>query len=164
MGSGRQHWAEFSVPLAQWIAKQDYHLLTGGGTGVMAAASKAFSQVENRTGLCIGIVPTKLNDEKQFIPCDGYPNSWVELPIISPLATFEGGNQISRNHICILSSDIVVALPGSKGTKNEVDLAILLDKPIILFGFKKEFTDFPPTVERTSSISRVQDFILTYSQ
>jgi len=30
----------------------------------------------------------------------------------------------SRNHINILSSDVVIALPGSKGTYSEVMLAI----------------------------------------
>ena len=165
MGSGQQAWAEFSIPLARWIAEQNYHLLTGGGEGVMAAASQAFCQVENRTGLCIGIIPTKLNEEGKFVPYQGYPNSWVELNIVSPLPRFDGWeiDRPTRNQICVLSSDIVVALPGSKGTKNEVDLAILFDKPIILFGEKKEFKDFPLLVERTSSIDRVRDFILARS-
>ena len=66
MGSGKRAWAEYSIPLARWIAEQNYHLLTGGGGGVMAAASKAFCEVENRAGICIGIVPTELNDRGKF--------------------------------------------------------------------------------------------------
>ena len=165
MGSGVNPWAEFSVPLAQWIATQNYHLLTGGGAGVMAAASQAFCQVEKRAGVCLGILPTD-SDGRNFIPCNGYPNPWVELSIISPLSRFQGGDtaQLSRNHICILSSDIVVALPGNKGTKNEVELAILFDKPIILFGAAREFADFPPVVEKTTSINRVKEFILSHSK
>ena len=162
MGSGKNPWAEFSVPLAQWIAQQNYHLLTGSGGGVMAAASEAFCQVENRAGICIGIVPTEQTAQSEFIPKNGYPNPWVELCITSPLSTFNGINhhQISRNHICILSSDVVVALPGSKGTKNEVNLAIRFNKPIILFGSENDMKDFPQTELRTTSIERVKDFII----
>lgn len=164
MGSGKQAWTEFSIPLARWIAEQNYHLLTGGGGGVMAAASKAFCQVENRAGICIGIIPTELNDKGQFSPKTEYPNPWVELSITSPLPTFKGNdhNQISRNYICILSSDVIVALPGSKGTKNEVNLAIKFDKPVILFGSKTDLKDFPETKMRTTSIARVKDFILNH--
>ena len=138
MGSGQQPWSEFSIPLAQWIARQNYHLLTGGGSGVMTAAAAAFCQIENRLGICIGIIPTKVNNAGQFIPLNGYPNPWVELSIVTPLDRFDSKhkNKISRNYVCVLSSDVIVALPGADGTKNEVNLAISHGKPIILFGSK----------------------------
>ena len=165
MGSGRKSWAEFTIPLAQWIAQQNYHLLTGSGTGVMATASEAFCKVENRKGSCIGIVPTEPDQELGFIPKKNYPNPWVEIAITTPLSTFEGHdpNQISRNHICVLSSDVIVALPGSKGTHNEVSLAISFQKPIILFGPEKELQDFPPNITKTDSIEEVKDFILAHA-
>ena len=165
MGSGTNSWAEFTIPLAEWIAQQNYHLLTGSGTGVMAAASEAFCQVENRKGSCIGIVPTKTNQELGFIPKKNYPNPWVEIPIITPLTTFDGHdpNQISRNHICVLSSDVIVALPGSKGTHNEVSLALGFQKPIILFGLKKELQDFPPDITKTDSLEKVKNFIFAHA-
>lgn len=165
MGSGEKTWDKYSIPLAQWIAQQDYHLLTGSGGGVMAAASKAFCQVENRAGICIGIIPTEPNAKGEFIPKNNYPNPWVELCIRSPLSTFDGldHHQISRNYICILSSDVVIALPGSKGTKNEVNLAIRFNKPIILFGSENELKDFPKTIMRTTSIERVKKFIINHS-
>lgn len=161
MGSGKQAWKEFSHPLADWIAKQNYHLLTGSGGGVMAAASEAFCKVNNRAGLCLGIIPTEINNEGQFIPLNGYPNPWVELCITSPLTNFKekNPNQITRNYICILSSDVVVALPGDKGTKNEIDLAIRFNKPIILYGWQDQIKDVPQTVEKTNSLERVKDFI-----
>ncbi len=161
MGSGTESWKEYTVPLAQWIAQQNYHLLTGGGAGVMASASEAFCEVPERKGLCIGIVPTEANQELGYIPKQNYPNPWVEIPIITPLTTFKSidRNQISRNHICVLSSDVIIALPGSKGTQNEVELAIRFQKPIILFGSEKVMRDFPPTLKRTDSIAEIQDFI-----
>lgn len=165
MGSGQQPWTEFSIPLAQWIARQNYHLLTGGGSGVMEAASAAFCQVEPRSGICIGIIPTELNDQRQYIPLSGYPNPWVELSITTPLTRFNRykPNQIGRNHIGILSSDVVVALPGADGTKNEVSLAINFGKPIILFGLENAMNDFPETIVRTKSLELVKSFILNHS-
>ncbi len=162
MGSGKDSWTEFINPLAEWIAQQNYHLLTGSGTGVMASASEAFCRVQNRKGTCIGIVPTEPNNEFGFVPKKNYPNPWVEICITTPLATFNGTdpNQISRNHVCVLSSDVIVALPGSKGTHNEVNLAIRFQKPIILFGPEKEMRYFPKILKRTDSIEEVKNFII----
>ncbi|MDJ0898618.1 MAG: hypothetical protein QNJ55_07385 [Xenococcus sp. MO_188.B8] len=162
IGSGTDPWVEFSHPLAEWIAQQNYHLLTGSGSGVMTSASEAFCQVQNRKGTCIGIVPTEPNQEWGFVPKKNYPNPWVEICITTPLGTFDGHdpNQISRNHICVLSSDVIVALPGSKGTHNEANLAIRFRKPIILFGPEKEMQDFPQILTRTDSIEEVKNFIV----
>ena len=164
MGSGTDSWAELTHPLAKWIAQQNYNLLTGSGTGVMASASEAFCKVTNRKGTCIGIVPTEPNNEWGFVPKKNYPNPWVEICITTPLSNFDGNdpNQISRNHICVLSSDVIVALPGSKGTHNEVNLAISFQKPIILFGPEKEMGDFPQILKRTDSIEAVKDFIIEH--
>ena len=161
MGSGKDPQPEFSIPLATWIAKQNYHLLTGAGGGVMTATARAFCGVENRQGICIGIVPTEPNEQGQFVAKPGYPNPWVELAIAVPLPTFQGldNEQISRNHSCVLSSDLIVALPGNKGTKNEVMLAHKFQKPTILFGWETT-TDLPKNIERTSSLERVKRFIL----
>ncbi len=162
MGSGSNSWAEFTIPLAEWIAQQNYHLLTGGGTGVMATASEAFCKIENRQGSCIGIVPTEPHQELGFVPKKNYPNPWVEIPITTPLPTFKGHdlNQISRNYICVLSSDVIVALPGSKGTQNEVSLAMRFQKPIILFGPEEELQNLPSNITKTDSLKEVKEFIL----
>ena len=164
IGSGTNPWKEYSQPLAEWIAKQNYNLLTGAGEGVMASASEAFYKVANREGVCIGIVPTKPNSKLGFIPKENYPNSWVEIAITSPLPTFDGSdiNQVSRNYICVLSSDLLVALPGNKGTKNEIDLAIRFQKPLILFAPDLEMLNFPSNLPRTSSLEEVKKFINQY--
>ncbi len=164
MGSGKDPQPELVIPLATWIAEQNYHLLTGAGGGVMTAASKAFCKVENRQGVCIGIVPTESNKQGQFVAKAGYPNPWVELAITTPLTNFKGTSkdQISRNHVCVLSSDVIVALPGNKGTRNEVMLAQKFHKPIILFGWATTIQDLPQTIERTSDLEQVQSFICSH--
>lgn len=166
MGSGMKPYPKLSIPLAKWIARQNYHLLTGGGGGVMAAAASAFCRVENRQGISIGVIPTELNDQGQFIPLVGYPNPWIELTITSPLSRFNNTdvNQLSRNYICILSSDIVVILPGNQGTRNELDLALRFQKPTIILTTKDEIANFPDTetIVKTSAIEDVINFILNH--
>lgn len=164
IGSGTKPWREYSEPLARWIARQNYNLLTGAGEGVMATASEAFYRVENRKGVCIGIVPTKPDATLGFVPKENYPNPWVEIAITSPLPSFDGSDpqQISRNYICVLSSDLLVALPGNKGTKNEISLAICFQKPLILLAPETEMLDFPPNLPRTSSKDEVTEFITEY--
>ena len=165
MGSGHQPWTELVQPLARWIAQQNYHLLTGGGSGVMAVAAEAFCQVEPRLGISIGIIPTELNAQGQYIPLIGYPNPGIELSITTPLSRFNHQDpaRLSRNHICILTSDVVVALPGDAGTRNEVNLALNYGKPIILFGAASDLKDFPTNVLRTTSLEQVKNFILQHS-
>lgn len=164
IGSGTKPWTEYSKPLAQWIARQNYNLLTGAGKGVMASASEAFYNVKDRKGICIGIVPTKPDRTLGFIPKDNYPNPWVEIAITSPLPTFDGSvtKGLSRNYICVLSSDLLVALPGNKGTKNEIELAIRFQKPLILFTPETEMLDLPPHLPKTFSLEEVQKFIIEY--
>ena len=161
MGSGTQTWSELTIPLAQWIAHQGYHLLTGGGQGVMQCASEAFCQVGKREGLCLGIIPTESDPEYGYVAEPDYPNPWIELPILSPLGRFTGTDpeQISRNHINILTSDLIVALPGSKGTRNEVELALSFRKPVVLFGPLRAFEDFPNKIEQSDSLTEIVNFI-----
>ena len=40
---------------------------------------------------------------------------------------------LSRNHINVLSSDVIVALPGGAGTRSEVELAVMYRKPVISY-------------------------------
>ena len=58
LGSGSVAHEERARTLGRWLAGQGVHLLTGGGGGVMSAVSRAFSEVPNRRGLVIGIVPS----------------------------------------------------------------------------------------------------------
>ncbi len=133
MGSGKDSWKELSSPLGEALGRRKVHLLTGGGQGVMTEVAAAFCSVPERIGISIGILPTEKIDGK-FNLREGYPNQYIELPIITPLGVFDGIDGVNRNFVNILTADIVIALPGSQGTKNEVELAIKFKRPLVLFG------------------------------
>lgn len=110
------------------VARLGAHLLTGAGYGVMAAAAEAFVAVEGRRGLSIGVVPRDpagpLDQPKLADDGTPYPNPFVEIPIYTALpARAEDRLSPSRNHVNVLSSDAIVALPGAAGTSNELALA-----------------------------------------
>jgi len=84
MGSHEKTWDELAEPIGHLIAEHDYHLLTGAGSGVMTTVAKAFSDVDSRAGVSLGIVPT-VDYDGSFVPREQYPNPYIELPIITPL-------------------------------------------------------------------------------
>jgi len=127
MGSGTTDVPALTSALGKRIAADGYHLLTGAGAGVMAGVSRGFFECKKRLGLVIGIVPGSIDLERspRYQPKTGYPNQWVELPIYThlPLSGVQGQDTLSRNHINILSSDVIVVLPGGPGTASELELA-----------------------------------------
>ncbi len=133
MGSGTEDHAVLAKPLGVLLASKAVHLLTGGGKGVMEAVSKAFVSVAPRAGSCIGIIPGG-PDGKLSKP--GYPNRYVEIPIYThlPLSGAQGTDPLSRNHINVLTSDILVFLPGGEGTRSELQLANTYNKTLMHFG------------------------------
>ncbi|VVD92077.1 DNA-binding protein [Pandoraea iniqua] len=175
MGSGKQPWIELAAPLGHALAAAGYHLLTGGGQGVMSSVSEAFCAVPGRVGRSIGVVPTEAVESelgenggadvgKGYRPLSGYPNPFVEITIVSPLPRHlpdAPPGTLSRNSINVLSSDVIVALPGSHGTRDEVRLAVRYGKPVILFGESEHFADLPASLARTTSLDAVLAFIRT---
>ncbi len=169
MGSGKLPWTELAAPLGRALALGGYHLLTGGGQGVMTSVSEAFCAVPARTGRSIGIVPTEAVDKEDgagstFRALPGYPNPFVEVTILSPLPRHlpdAPPGTLSRNHINVLSSDAIVALPGNHGTRNEIGLAVHYGKPVILFGESEHFADMPASLVRTVSLDTVMAFVRT---
>lgn len=112
---------QFPIAVGRWIAQMGYHLLTGGGPGVMEAACEGFCSVD-RAGLAIGVVPAGRPPEK-------YPNRWVELPIFTHLRGVNPRGSDSRNHINIRTADAVVAFVGRGGTRAELELALTRRPP-----------------------------------
>lgn len=106
MGSGKAPWPELAVPLGRALALAGYHLLTGGGQGVMTSVSEAFCGVPQRVGRSIGVVPTQADDDGIFRALPGYPNAFVEVPILSPLpppsARCTAGHVLAQSHQCAL--------------------------------------------------------------
>lgn len=139
MGSGNSVSGDLSAQLGRWIAIQGFHLLTGGGAGEMAAVCQAFAESpgpDNGTkGLSIGILPGNIDEAGDYEPFAGYPNPWVDIVIRThlPKRGSAGGESMSRNHINILSADVVIALPGGPGTASEVSLALQYGRPVIGF-------------------------------
>lgn len=131
MGSGREPHAERARRVGEWIARAGYHLLTGGGPGVMAAVGEAFVRVPWRRGAAIGILPAAAGKAGAAPP--GYPNPWVEIAVRTHLERVgaHGAEPASRNHLNVLSSDAVIVLPGSEGTASEARLALRYGRPCI---------------------------------
>lgn len=156
LGSGTREHAERAGPLGRGLAECGVHLLTGGGEGVMTAVSRSFSEVPDRVGLIIGVVPGNGADRS------GYPNPWVEIAIRThlPLSGRRGTEPMSRNHINVLSSDVLVALPGAWGTASEVALAVRYRRPLIGFlRTRGEIPGFPGETPVASEVAEVLDFV-----
>ena len=158
MGSGETEHAALAEPLGRWLAREGVHLLTGAGRGVMTAVSRAFCSIAERRGLCIGVVP---GDASGRAP-DGYPNPFVELAIRThlPLRGPGGGDALSRNHVNVLSSDVIVALPGGAGTRSEVGRALRYSRPLVAFvGERGEIPDLPAQVVARARLDDVCAFV-----
>ena len=128
----------------------------------MAAVSKSFYDTPNRRGLVIGILPC---DESLANPKHTYPNQWVEIPVQThlPLSGEHGTEPLSRNHINVLTSDVVVALSGDAGTLSEVGLAVRYGRPVIAFvESDQEIPGLPNSVPISSKLKGVQTFVRSH--
>ncbi len=97
------------------IAKVGAILVCGGLNGVMEAASKGCKE---EGGLTIGVLPGKeKKDANHFID--------IALPTSMGYA---------RNVIVACSANIIVALPGSHGTRSEICYGLVFGRPVIDLG------------------------------
>ncbi|MDX1512557.1 MAG: hypothetical protein R3174_02335 [Gammaproteobacteria bacterium] len=138
MGSGVDPYAELASAAGQSIARIGCHLLTGGGAGVMEAVSRAFSETTPREGVVIGVI--RADGDAHLAPIDGRRdyrrrglNPHVEIPVFTHLPA-SSTESLSRNHINVLTSDVVLVLPGGSGTLSELELAAQYAwTPVLLF-------------------------------
>ena len=103
--------------LGRAMALEGWVVLSGGrNAGVMAAVSAGAAEAG---GTVVGILPDR------------------DLAAASPHLTIpiRTGLGDARNVINILSSDVVVALPGCAGTLSEIALAVKNGKPLFLLGW-----------------------------
>ena len=162
MGSGKDEHSDLAEPLGSLLAELGVNLLTGAGGGVMTSVSRAFVQSpQRRVGICIGIVPCRSEGDRAS-PKDGYPNEFVELPIMThlPLSGPRGCEDLSRNHINILSSAGIIALPGGEGTRAEIELAQRYGKPIVAFTSNVAVIANLKSITQATTIQQVRDFLI----
>ena len=162
IGSGATRHEPLARPLGTWIAQQGFHLLTGGGGGVMAAVGEAFVAVPDRQGLAVGVLPAAPDGPLSGAP-PGYPNRWVEMAIRThlPLSGIEGSTPMSRNHINVLSADMLVALPGGPGTASEIQLAARYGRPCVAFLMDRaQRLQLPTSVPVAMTLSDLATFVL----
>src|SRR5947209_5916426 len=94
------------------IAERGGVLVTGGGTGVMEAASRG---ARDAGGLVIGILPG---------PDAAAANDAVDVAIPT------GMGQL-RNGLVVASGEAVIAVGGEWGTLSEIGLALKWGKPVV---------------------------------
>ena len=161
MGSGREPHAERARRVGEWIARAGYHLLTGGGAGVMAAVTEAFVRVPRRRGVAVGILPAA-GGGRAGAARPGYPNPWVEIAVRTHLERIgaQGADPASRNHLNVLSSDAVIVLPGSEGTASEARLAVRYGRPCIAWLTERaEVPGLPDAVRVEPRFPAVEAFV-----
>ena len=120
MGSGRPlDGAAFSVAynLGELIARRGWVLLTGGtAAGVMDAASQG---AQSAGGLVVGVLKSESGAEG---------TQYLDIAIRTGMGD-------ARNVINVLSSDVVVALPGGAGTLSEIAHGLKAGKTVIALGW-----------------------------
>ncbi len=173
IGSGRAADAH-SAEVGHLIATLGVDLLTGGGRGVMEAASRAFFETSPRQGIVIGVVPGKVGRRRElkernatdveYELSSGYPNEWVELTIYThlPDSGVEGTLGSSRNHINVLSADAIVALPGREGTESEVWLATQYKVPVIAYGAYDDNHRVPHGIPHAPTLDALREFLVRH--
>jgi len=103
--------------LGALIAENGWILLNGGrDSGVMRASAEG---AKSRGGLTIGVLYGNSKSDA---------NPFIDIPIVTNMAD-------ARNLINVLSSDVVVACPGSAGTVSEIAMALKNSRPVILLDF-----------------------------
>jgi predicted Rossmann-fold nucleotide-binding protein len=125
------------------VAELRFHLLTGGGGGLMKAVGQAFLDKKRDIPdpnlklisiLRAGELPQLQKDGKRIWEAHA-DNELGEIVIRThlPSSGSQGSDTLSRNHINALTADLVVILPGGSGTLSELQLAWEYGKDIMIF-------------------------------
>jgi uncharacterized protein (TIGR00725 family) len=139
--------------LGEGIAKRGHVILTGGGDGVMRAASEGAYRAG---GLVLAVLPSD-----RVRPLEGYPNDFVDIAICTGMGD-------ARNAINAKTPHAIIAIDGGWGTVSEIALAMRNDTPVI--GLKIPSIDLPQvgriiacdTAEE--ALAQLDRFISTFSK
>lgn len=135
--------------VGEGVAKRGHVLLTGGGDGVMKAASEgAFGA----GGLVLAVLPSD-----RARPLKGYPNEFVDIAICTGMAD-------ARNAINAKTPHVLIAIDGAWGTVSEIAHAMRNGTPVI--GLKTPSIDLPngggfTAVETVEDVLAVLDRLLS---
>ncbi|MFA5059431.1 MAG: TIGR00725 family protein [Candidatus Omnitrophota bacterium] len=106
---------QLSHKIGKIIAKMGSVLVCGGLDGVMREAAKG---AKSCGGLTIGILPGKNKSDA---------NPFIDIALPTSIG-------YSRNVIVACSADIIIALPGSHGTRSEISYGLVYGRPVIDLG------------------------------
>jgi len=112
--------------IGEGIAERGHVLLTGGGDGVMKAASEGAFLAG---GLVLAVLPGD-----RMRPLAGYPNEYVDIAIQTGMAD-------ARNAINAKTPHVMIAVDGGWGTVSEIAHALRNGTPVI--GLKTPSIDLP---------------------
>lgn len=107
--------AKLAFAVGKMVAEMDCVLVCGGRQGLMMESCRGAKSVG---GLTIGIMPGKDKSEA---------NEFVDIALPTTIG-------FTRNVIVAASAHVVIALPGSYGTENEICFAKIFGRPVINLG------------------------------
>ncbi|OPY04020.1 MAG: hypothetical protein A4E67_02578 [Syntrophaceae bacterium PtaB.Bin038] len=125
--------------IGRGVAERGHVLLTGGGDGVMKAASEGAFLAG---GLVLAVLPSD-----RVRPLAGYPNEYVDIAIQTGMAD-------ARNAINAKTPHVMIAVDGGWGTVSEIAHALRNDTPVI--GLKTPAIGLPHG-NRFTAVDTVED-------
>ncbi|GAB4279089.1 MAG: hypothetical protein Kow0056_12030 [Coriobacteriia bacterium] len=109
---------ELAYEMGAAIAREGWVLLNGGrACGVMDASARGAREAG---GLVVGVLPD--SDKSRA-------SEHLDIAVVTDMG-------YGRNYVNVLSSDVVVALPGRAGTLSEIALSLSIRKPVVVVGFE----------------------------
>ncbi len=115
--------AEIAYKTGFLVAKNGWHLYTGGRDGVMRESSRG---AKDAGGITVGILPSLDKNEA---------NNYVDIPITTGLGIS------MRSELIINTVDAVIMIGGKNGTLKELLTAYLFGKPIVVIKGSGGFAD-----------------------
>lgn len=104
-----------AVEVGRIVAKSGAVLVCGGLDGAMKAVAKGAKEAG---GLTIGLLPGK--DKKDA-------NPYIDIALPTSIG-------YARNVMVACSADLIIALPGSNGTRCEISYGLVYGRPVIDLG------------------------------